>query len=115
VTVGLNTTCDIYTVTGSVNDYGEEIFTKAVGTTGAACRFIAGDLRDRERIEIVHGGHRTVATHKVLFEPDASVNALDWLKRSSDWYKVLSVGDIDMASHHLEVWVAHVQGVTGPG
>ena len=113
--IGLNTTCDIYTLTGSTNQYGETIYSKTVLSTGTACRFIAGDYEDRLRLELEGGTEREVATHKVLFDPDVTVNEADWLYWDSRWYKVLASVDIDHWGHHLEVWAAHVQGVTGPG
>ena len=112
VMIGLNATCYIMKQSTAKNDYGEDIESFTTGTTGAACRFIQASAAERERVSLVLGGEFEVATHKVLFTGGADVETWDRLLTGTDYYKVLSVVDVDFVGHHLEVWTAKLEGVT---
>lgn len=121
----LNKTCTIrrYTVSGTVNEFGEEIKTITVVGTLVPCRI--EKLYDRELVEMFAGGDHAKGIYVVYFENGINIRNGDVLVIDGmvpDWEYItdgvkndLTVMDVDDAgggiTHHLEVFCRYRKGI----
>ena len=110
--IGLVSEVDRYIYSNAGNSLGGFNATYAVGTTGIACHFVSLSPREREALRAVGGANAKVADHLIMFEHGTTLAIQDRLKFGSDYYEVLGISDPDEMSHHIEVQVARVQGLT---
>lgn len=102
----LNDTCNVYRITTTQNDFGEEVKAENLQFSNLKCRVVAGSLS-----EIIENGVLRVAKkpYKVFLEPTNEILRLDTIEVNGDKLEVLNAKK-DSSNNHYEI---EAQLITG--